>query len=271
MKASANLLSLALLMAAITPARATEDLIPNHPALNDRFYFALGAFWPQTTTSAQLNSTRLGAGASIDFENALGLSTDKSVPSFIGRWRFGERWRLEAEYFELNRGGSRSLDRSIQFGDLVFPITAQVTSKFNFSDLRLSVDYSFFKTPDKEVGAGLGLHRVTYDVSLAASLVGTQQEDVWAPLPVLNLYGQFALTEKWAVGARLSRLSLSYGRYDGSLTSLELDVLYQPFRHVGFGIGDRSLDIKLDVQDGNTQRRFKQALQGPLFYMNVSF
>jgi hypothetical protein len=155
--------------------------------------------------------------------------------------------------------------------DLVFPVRAQVTSKFNFSDLRLSVDYSFFKTLDKEVGVGLGLHVAGYDVSLTANLVGTQQEDLTAPLPVLNLYGQYALTERWAAGARLSRLSLSYDRYDGSLTSLEIDVLYQPFRHVGFGIGERSLDIKLNVSDGNTQRRFKQALQGPLFYMNVSF
>jgi len=271
MNALAKLMGLAMLVAAIAPAQAAEGVTPNHPALNDRFYFALGAFWPQSTTSAQLDSTRLGVGANIDFENALGLSSDKTVPSFIGRWRFGERWRLEAEYFELNRGGSRSLERDIQFGDLVFPIRAQVTSKFDFSDLRLSVDYSFFRTLDKEVGVGVGLHAVAYDVSLASGVVGTQQEDVIAPLPVFNLYGQFALTDRWALGARMSRLSLSWDRYDGSLTSLEIDVLYQPFRHVGFGFAERSLDIKLTVQDGNTQRKFKQALQGPLFYMNVSF
>ena len=270
MKASAKRLALAMLLAAIAPAQAAEG-VPSHPALNDRFYFALGAYWPETTTSLQVNSARLGVGANIDFENALGLSNDKAVSNFIARWRFGRRWRLEAEYFELNRGGSRSLERDIQFGDLVFPVSAQVTSQFDLADLRVSLDYSFFKTLDKEVGVGLGLHAVAYDASLSANLVGTQQEDVAAPLPVLTLYGQFALTERWAVAARVSRLSLSYDKYDGSLTALEIDVLYQPFRHVGFGIGERSLDIKLDVTDGNRQRRFKQALEGPLFFMNVSF
>src|SRR5262245_59850836 len=125
MKKSVSALALAMLAAVMSsaaaqapaaappPAVAAPSAIPNHPALNDRFYFSLGGFWPTTTTSAQLDSTRTGVGANIDFENALNIARDDTVPSFIGRWRITDRWRVEAEYFELNRSGSRTIDREI--------------------------------------------------------------------------------------------------------------------------------------------------------------
>ena len=60
MRGSLKALTLAMLGAVMAPAGAAEDVIPNHPALNDRFYLAIGAYWPQSTTTAQLDSTRTG-------------------------------------------------------------------------------------------------------------------------------------------------------------------------------------------------------------------
>ena len=52
----------------------------------------------------------------------------------------------------------------------------------------------------------------------SGNAVGTEQEDVLAPLPVISFYGQFALTERWAVGGRLDRFSLSYTQsFEGPL------------------------------------------------------
>jgi hypothetical protein len=262
-----RLLFLALLGAA--PAWAQD--IPSHPALQDRFYLGVGAFFPKTNTQAQLSSNRTGVGATVDFEQSLDMERSKTVPSLIGRWRFGERWRVDAEYFELNRSSERVLDRQIEWGDQVFPVNARVSSTFNFSDLRLSLGYSFFRRKDKELGIGLGLHVASYDVSLSTANFGSDGEDVLAPLPVLSVYGQFALTETWAVGARLDRFSLSYDKYDGSLTSLALDILWQPFRHVGFGAGYRALAIRAEAHGERTTLRMRQTFEGPLVFMNVSF
>ena len=256
----------ALLLAA--PAVAQ---VPDHPALSDRFYFGAGVFFPKTTTQAQLDSNRLGVGTNVDFEQSLDMARSKTVPSFFGRWRFGERWRLDAEYFELNRSGERTLDRDVQWGELVFPAGSGVTSQFDFSDLRVSVGYAFFRAPDKELGVGLGLHLASYDVRLSTRTQGSDGEDVLAPLPVLSIYGQFALTERWAVGSRLDRFSLSYDKYDGSLTSLGLDLTYQPFRHLGFGAGYRGLFIRMDAEGDRATLRFRQTFEGPLLFVNASF
>jgi len=262
-------------LATITLAAAASDEMPDHPALRDRFWVGAGAFFPQTTTSAQLSSTRSGAGANIDFEDALGMQRAKTVPTFFGRWRIGERWRVEAEYFRLDRSGDKQVDRTIQWGDNTFPVNSRIQSTFNFSDLRVSGGYSIFKTHDKEIGVGLGLHAASYKASLSGTFngapIGSESESMTAPLPVVSAYGAFALTDRWAVTARLDRFALKYDKYDGSLTGLGLDLLYQPFRYVGFGLGMRSLFISLSATDDQKTVKFRQAFQGPVLFMNVSF
>jgi hypothetical protein len=261
------------LAAAAAPAFC-QEAIPDHPALRDKFYFALGAYFPRTTTSAELES-RTGVGTNIDFENTLGMKESKTVPMAMARWRTGERWRIEAEYFQLNRTGDKTVDRTINWGDRTFPVNSTVSSKFDFSDLRLSAGYSFFKTKDKEVGVAVGVHVAGYDVNLSGTFNGApiagESEKITAPLPVLSFYGQFALTDRWAVGARMDRFALKYNKFSGNLTGIGLDVTYQPFKNVGFGIGSRALALKVSAEDEGRKAEFKQTFQGPVLFVNASF
>jgi hypothetical protein len=263
------LTAIAFAATAIAPAAAQE--VPLHPALQDRWSFGVGAFFPSTATQASLTSNSTGLGTSIDFEDTFDMDRSKTVPTFYGRWRINQRWRIDAEYFQLNRSSERVIDREINWGDQTFPVNTAVSSKFNFSDLRVSAGYSFFRTPDKELGVGLGLHMAWYDVSLNAPGTSGEGQDVLAPLPVLSFYGNFALTERWAVGTRLDRFTLSYDKFSGSLTNLALDVQYQPFRHVGFAFGYRGLFIKAEVEDDRVTGNFRQTFSGPMVSMNVSW
>lgn len=256
------------LCAAMAPAGAQA---PVHPSLTDKFWFGAGIFFPNTSTQAQLTNKATGVGASVDFEQSMDLERQNNVPVVAGRWRFGERWRLEAEYFQLQRDSERVIDRQIEWGDQVFAVNTSVATQFDFSDLRVSVGYSFFKRADKELGVGLGLHLATYDVSLTGPAGNREGEDVLAPLPVLSLFGQFALTDTWAVGLRLDRFALSYDKFDGSLTNLGIDVLYQPFKHVGFGAGYRALAIRAEVEGDRRILNMRQYFQGPMLFMTVSF
>ena len=264
-----NLLIL-IVIALVSATANAQGEIPIHPALTDKFYIGAGVFFPKTTTTAELTSSA-GVGTSIDFEDTFGMQSSKDVPVGLARWRFGERWRLEAEFFQLNRTGERVIDRDIQWGDNFYPVNSTVHSRFDFSDLRLSVGYSFFKRADKEIGVGFGFHVAAYDVALSSNTIGDEQEDVTAPLPVLSFYGQFALTNRWAVGARLDMFALSYENFDGRLTSMGIDVMYQPFRHVGFGLGFRSLAVNLEIEDDDRHLKAKQTFHGPMLFMNVSF
>jgi hypothetical protein len=258
-------------VAARAEAASTEGVIPNHPALNDRFAFELGAFYFQTTTQASLTGPNGGGGVVINFEDALGLQ-DRSWGGIGGfLWRMTERWRLEVEYFSLDRSASRTLATEVRWGDRVYPVGATVNSSYDFSDTRVSVGYSFFKRRDKELGVGVGLHMASIKASIESTGTSAEAADVLAPLPVLSIYGAFALTDQWAVRMRADWLSLTYDIYSGDVRNIAMDVLYQPFRHVGFGLGMRSLALDVSIDDPKWRGQARTAFSGPTMYMTVSF
>jgi len=115
---------------------------------------------------------------------------------------------------------------------------------------------------------------LSYQASLSTPLQGTEGGNVLAPLPVVSIYGGFAMNEHWSVSARLDVFSLTYEQYHGSITAVELDVLYQPFRHVGFGLGYKTLVIDFQADStglGSFQGKYNQTLQGPTMYVTLSF
>jgi hypothetical protein len=264
------------LLAASFPLTCAADVDwgLNH-ALNDTWAFELGALYAaKTSNTAQLDSTKLGVGTNVNFQDMLGMNSWAWGPDVAARWRMSEKWRLEASYFWISQSGSKSISQDIQWGDVVFPVNAQVDSKLNFADFRTSVGYSFYKTSDKELGVGLGLHVLGYQASLSSTTLGTEGGNILAPLPVVSFYGGFAMNEHWSVSARLDVFSLTYEQYHGSITSLGLDVVYQPFRHVGFGLGYRALVIDFQADStglGSFQGKYNQTLQGPAMYVTLTF
>ena len=251
--------------------RAQAGAIPDNPVLNDRFTFELGGFYSRSSTQASLGPPAGGTGVIVDFENTLGL--DERNLSGIGGflWRISDRWRLEVDYFSLNRRASRTLETQVEWGSQVFPVGATVDSRYDFSDIRVSGGYSFFKRPDKELGVGLGLHVAGIKSSLQSAGVGAEARDVLAPLPVLNFYGTFALTNEWALRARVDWLSLNYDIYSGDLRSTAIDVLYRPYRNVGFGLGLRTFVLDVEIDDTDWRGRARTTFTGPTAFVTMSF
>jgi hypothetical protein len=255
------------------PASSKDDDepgIPHHPSLTDRFFFGIGAFSASSTTEARLNSPS-GVGTTVGFEDLLGLDNNKFVPQGLARWRMSDRWRLELEFFRLDRSNSKAIGQDIVWGDQTFPAGFQIDSQFNVSVTRLSAGYSFFKTQDKEFGIALGFHLTDIGVELSGGGANSDSGDLLAPLPVLSMYGQVALTDKWAFAGRIDAFRVAYSPYEGHIYSLGMDVLYQPWRHVGMGFGWRSLEFELSASSHDWDGAVRSVFQGPIAFISCSF
>jgi hypothetical protein len=264
-------LALALIVLTAVTGSVRAEETPNHPLLNDRFRVSVGGFYAESNTSARLGSSSGGAGVDVSFEDALGLEERKWIGEFSAYWRISSRWRLDVDYFRLQRSANRTLAQDVSWGDNTFTVGTNVNSSLTISDLRTSLGYSFFRRTDKEVGIALGVHTLGYKASIEGRNGGARSESVTAPLPVLSLYGQFALTDTWALSLRQDWLSLEYDKYSGSIRATKIDVVYQPFKHVAFGLGMHSLDLKLDVQNDNSKFQARSGLRGPAAFMSVSY
>lgn len=270
----------AALVLSVCPAFVTEtaraetpaaETIPDNPLLRDSFVFMLGAYYARTATTASLGPSTGGSGVVVDFEDTLDLDKRNPTPMAGFLWRATERWRVEFEYFAVGRDATRTLATEVQWGDQTFPVGTTVDSTFDFSDARVSVGYSFFKRRDKELGVGLGLHVSGIKASIGVAGSSAEAKDVTAPLPVVNVYGLFALTNEWAVRTRVDWLSLTYDKYTGDVRGVGVDVLYQPFRHIGFGLGVRTLTMDLTIEDPDWHGEARMSYTGPAAFLSASF
>jgi hypothetical protein len=253
------------------PLAASADELPNHRLLSDQFRISLGSLYAESTSQARLGSSTGGAGVDVIFEDALGLESRKLVGELGMYWRFAEDWRFDLSYFSLKRSADRALTADIEWGDNSYTAGTVVSSSLNISDLRAAVGYSFFRRRDKELGVGLGLHSTAFKASLEAAGAGGRSESVTAPLPFLALYGNFALTDTWALSVRADWLSLSYDKYSGGIRATAFDVVYQPYRNFAFGFGMHSLNLRLDVDNPDSKFAARLALQGPAAFVSYSF
>jgi hypothetical protein len=252
---------------AAPPAAST----PQHRLLNDRFRVSLGGFRAESTTEARLSTASGGTGVDINFEDMLGLEKIKLIGEASVYWRFAERWRVDLGYFSLNRNGTRTLEQDVNWGGNTYPIGTTVNSDYKLSDLRAAVGYSFFRRPDKELGVGFGLHRAGIAASLDAANVGATNQSVTAPLPFISIYGNFALTDTWALALRSDWLALSYDKYSGGIRATAIDFVYQPFTHWAFGFGVHTLTIRLDVNNPSSQLQTRVVFQGPAAFASFSY
>jgi len=252
------------------PAAPAGETIPQNPVLQDDFRFNVGGFYASTNTVARLDAGG-GTGVDVNFEDALGMEDRKLVGEAAMYWRFTKHWRLDVNYFAITRRSTRTISQDVQWGDQTFTAGTEVFSSFRLSDMRASVGYSFFRRTDKEVGVGLGLHATGLRAMVDASGIGGSAGDVTAPLPVVSFYANFALTNTWALTTRVDWLSLEYSDYKGQVRSVALDVIYQPFRNVGFGFGYHSLITNLTVDKTDWRGKVALAYQGPAAYVSFSF
>ena len=268
----AAVISAFLPVAAAQAESPSDSSVANHPALNDSFAFSVGIYAPRSAVNALVTPSGGGTGVGVDFENTLGLSERSFTPNASFMWRITDRWRLEAEYFRLNRDATRTLSEDIEWNGVTYTAGTTVDSKFNFFDARVSGGYSFYKTRDKELGVGIGLHLTGLAAGVSVSGTSVNDDgDVLAPLPVLSLYANMGLTDEWALRLRTDWFSLSYGDYSGDLTSAALDVVYQPWRHVGFGFGMRTYLLDVEIESTDWRGRARVSFNGPTAYVYGSF
>jgi opacity protein-like surface antigen len=259
----------ALVLALFSGAAAAQQVA--HPALTDRWSFQIGAYAPEVETTASLNGSGGRVGNTISFEDDLNLTDRKVMPSILASVRLGQRWKIEAEYLSLKRSGTRTISRTINWGDNTYPIGATVNSSFDSDIYRLSGGYSFIKDSQRELGVAIGVHATDFTASLSSATGGARSGDALAPLPTVGLYGAYAFSPQWLVSGRVDYFSLKYEDYDGSLANLSVGVDYRVTRHFAIGVAWRHVDYDVDVTKPHYTGGVRYKFTGPALYGALSF
>jgi hypothetical protein len=250
----------------------------------DQYWIGLAYFYPTITSTARVDFPGTNIpGTEVRLEDELGLDDRKGTPYFLAGMRIAQNWRIEFEYYALNREATRTISRQINFGDLSFPVNGSVTTKFDSGIYRLTGGYAFYKTQEAEFGGAAGLHITDFRIQLAG--VGTvggpggggsasfQREERTAlvPLPTLGLYGSYLFADQFVVRGRVDYLSLTYDKYHGRLVNWFGGVDWRFLKNFGAGIGYRYVDYTLDSTNTHLYGKVNYKFKGPTIYLEAAF
>jgi len=246
----------------------------------DRFWAALEYFYPTIDSTIRFDATAIPRpGTEVRLEDELDLAERKGTSYVDLGMRLGERWRLELEYYSLERSATKALGREVHFGDFTFPLGADVDSRFDSTVYRLTGGWSFIKHDRGEAGVALGLHVTDFKVQLSGQgndiLAGVgfrvEERKQQVPLPTLGLFGSYVVTPQVLLRGRADYLSFNDGRYDGRLLNWLAAADWRFDRHIGAGLGYRYVDYKLRSTASDFTGEVRYAFRGPTIFVNVGF
>jgi hypothetical protein len=217
----------------------------------EKFNVQGGAFF--AVLNNQVTAGTEGAGVTIDLEKALGLDTQSTVFRLGGLYRFGEtrRHRVDLDYLYFNRNSTVTAGDNLVVNGNPISAGTVVETTFNFQIYRAAYSYSFFQDDRMDLAASIGLFVMPIKFELSASGRGSKQGDFnfTAPLPVLGLRGDFAITPRWMLRTNLDFFYLEYQSFKGALVDTRIAVEYNPWEHFGFGLGWDNFRVKLEAKD----------------------
>ena len=223
----------------------------------EKAWLNLGWYWAALDSGFSISSQDIGIGITLDGEDTLGLKNDDNAFRAEFGWRFtkNRRHKVELSWFRFDRDGSKNFDEAIEIPDGDDGTTTigpgKMESTFNFDIWKVKYEYSFILDDRLDLNAGLGLFIMPIEFGLKGTINGVGQEslfeEVTAPLPVLGLGFDFAITPKWFIRQQFDVFYLEIEQFKGSILANSLALEYLPWKHVGFGLGVDAMRLKVEA------------------------
>ena len=237
------------------------------------FTIQLGAFQARASTTARLDSDRGGNGTTVNLESDLNVPDNKTLPDVEFLWRINPRHGIEGSYVRLNRSGTRTINGTINWGEITFPVNTAVDTTFDSDVWRVAYRYSPIDDGGNELAFLLGAHYTTLKTSMSGpgGLGLSQSASVDFPLPTVGVRGGWRFADSWRLSGFAQLLKLKIGDYDGGLYNGAVAVEWAFLPQAYAGLGYNYYKYTLTSTKEHTRGEFDFRFDGPALYVAWAF
>lgn len=272
MKPLFNVSTAMLLLAMSFPVTAQEDI---HPELTAKYSLDMGVFYPERSLAFGAGATAPGDGT-IDFGGQFGLDRKDELLEIDFQWRFGEKWSLSAQHFQVSGERSAFLEENLEWNNVVFSRGTNAQASTDFTLYRLFFARSLTDGGKTDFGLGAGLHWLEIGAGIEGSIlvnntVVFSRESVKAssPLPNIGAWYSYSLSPRWVIKARGDWFGASIDEYDGSLVNFQAGINFALFKHGGIGVAYNFVELDVDVDNNLWNGSANLTYEGPFAFISV--
>ena len=271
-----TIMLLCCLLVITKPATAQEqaDL---HPYLTKRFYAGVGIFLPDRKVELRVDGSQPGIGSGIDISSKFRTGGTEEEANFELGWRFGKKWMVRGQYFDVGGYSGAVLDEDVSWGDYTFNAGTNVSGGSRMSVTRVFFGRRFRSTDVSEFGIGFGLHLLEIDAFIRGQAfingqdAGVRLESVGTqgPLPNIGAWYLRSLSPRLALSLRMDWLSASIDKYDGQIINAGAGLNYALAEHFGLGLSYNFFELDVGVDDPPWQGRVDHRFRGAHVYISA--
>jgi hypothetical protein len=248
---------------------------------DERFKFVAGWFLPAFNTDVQIDDTD-NEGDDVDLGDDLGLDQDQSGALLGFEWRIADRHRLGASWSSISQTATRTIDEQITIGDEVYPVNAEIRTKWTIDLIPITYSYSFLKSDSNELAATFGIHWDKISLSLNGS-TSLSDDDITAstshsadlPLPLIGLRYDHHFSDNWSAGIGGSFFSIEFGEdtleASGSLYNVRAYTEYRFRGRYGAGLAIDAFKLKIEADKPRLTGEYNYDYWGPQLYFTARF
>ncbi|MFD1315484.1 hypothetical protein [Namhaeicola litoreus] len=248
-----------------------------HPILTSRFQFGAGVYIP--TQKVKFSVDGKSKDQLIEFDETFDFNNNRATPQFTFDWRFANKWRLGAEYFNASYATKAVLKSDITAGDYTFNKGSNVGVGYTINLYRIFVGHLISSGQKHELGGGLGVHLLSIKPFIEGNIIVNEGDNTFkrvageatAPLPNIALWYYFAPTEKWAFTAKFDWFGITVNEYSGSLWDLSPGVRYRFTKYFGLAIDYRYFLVNAGINQNQWNGSVDLSFSGPSFTLYGSF
>jgi hypothetical protein len=239
---------------------------------DERFSLSLGLFITDRETKTRIDAESGEPGTGVDLEKDLGLDSSDQVFRIDGYFKFNDRHRLDASWFDLSRSSSKRIERDIEWNGSVYPVDTTIGSIFALDIYKLAYTWSFIRREKGFLGVTAGLYIADFATTLDAPALGQREGgDGTAPLPVFGLRGEYRLTDRWTFRASGEFFAFEYDNWDGSLYDLYAGIDYRLTGNFAIGAAVNAVTFDIGVSQTNLNGDVDWGYVGGLLFLKFAF
>ncbi len=247
---------------------------------SNRLLLGLGAGIVRFDSNAKFTDKETGRRIFIDLEGTLNLPETDSFPMFYGYYRFAPKHGIGWQYFRINRTGTL-FDARGELGDLTIDGRATLTDRSAFS--YVSYNLTLFEDDRAFILASFGIYgldlkfvfnaegTLSFDGVPIAATTLTEEESVFAPLPMFGLDAWFTLTRKWAFGTKISLVGGSFQDVSAVVLDTRIRGRYKFNRRVAGNVGISYFDADVTIDKSDLKTEVAYGFDGFFLGLDLGF